>query len=78
MLVNLKGHLVAVAVILVWGTTFVSSKVLLNNGVSPEEIFLARFTLAYFSLLLFSHKRFFCGSQMSASSLVPHRLSRHC
>lgn len=62
MLVNLKGHLVAVAVILVWGTTFVSSKVLLNNGVSPEEIFLARFTLAYFSLLLFSHKRFFCGS----------------
>lgn len=59
---QMKGHIVAVAVILVWGTTFVSSKVLLNNGISPEEIFLARFTLAYFSLLLFSHRRFLCHS----------------
>ena len=37
---TLPGHLTAISVIIVWGTTFVSSKVLLNNGLSPDEIFL--------------------------------------
>lgn len=57
---DIKGHIVAMSVVVVWGTTFVNSKVLLNNDISPDEIFLCRFLIAYISLLLFSHKRMFC------------------
>lgn len=57
---NIQGHLVAVLVVIIWGTTFVNSKVLLNRGISPDEIFLCRFFLAYLSLLLFSHKKMLC------------------
>lgn len=37
---NIQGHLVAGLVVIIWGTTFVNSKVLLNRGISPDEIFL--------------------------------------
>lgn len=56
------GHLVAIFVIIVWGTTFVSSKVLLNNGLAPDEIFLCRCILAYVSLLAVSHRKLVCES----------------
>lgn len=46
-------------VISFWGTTFVSSKVLLNQGLTPDEIFLYRFVIGYISLLIISHKNFF-------------------
>ena len=51
------GHLGALVVICVWGETFVSSKVLLNAGLMPADIFLYRFTLAYLLTWLVSHKR---------------------
>lgn len=56
------GHFVAIMVISFWGTTFVSSKVLLNQGLPPDEIFLFRFIIGYISLLVFSHKSFFSRS----------------
>lgn len=56
------GHIAALCVVIVWGTTFVSSKVLLNKGLAPDEIFLCRFTIAYVALLLFSHRRLWCGN----------------
>ena len=59
---NWLGHIVAILVITVWGTTFVSSKVLLNYGISPDEIFLSRFLIAYFSLLIISHRKIFSNS----------------
>lgn len=40
-------HILALATILVWGTTFSSTKVLLNHGLSPSEIMLYRFIIAY-------------------------------
>jgi drug/metabolite transporter (DMT)-like permease len=40
-------HIAAIATIAVWGTTFVSTKVLIANGLSPTEIFTYRFLLAY-------------------------------
>lgn len=40
-------HLTAVMVVVVWGMTFISTKVLIVHGLSPQEIFLFRFLLAY-------------------------------
>jgi len=49
----------ALFVVVVWGTTFISTKILLNNGLSPESIFFYRFLLAYLGIWLFSRKRLF-------------------
>ena len=46
-----KYHLVALLVVAIWGTTFVSTKLLLLNGLSPAHIFTLRFIIAYVMLL---------------------------
>lgn len=46
-----KGHLAALLTVLIWGTTFVSTKVLLT-AFSPIEILLFRFVLGYLALWL--------------------------
>lgn len=56
------GHIAALFVVFVWGTTFVSSKVLLNEGLSPDEIFFLRGIIAYICLLTISHKRLCCSN----------------
>lgn len=43
------GHLAAIFTILVWGTTFISTKVLLNS-LSPIEILFIRFVIGYLAL----------------------------
>jgi len=40
-------HLLALAVVAVWGVTFVCTKELIRAGLQPAEIFAIRFTLAY-------------------------------
>lgn len=50
-------HLLTALVVTIWGTTFVSTKVLLQHGLNPIEIMFYRFVLAYFCILLVSHKR---------------------
>ena len=45
------GHLSALITILIWGTTFVSTKTLLNDF-TPIEILIFRFTIGYISLLI--------------------------
>lgn len=50
-------HLITALVVIIWGTTFVSTKVLIQNGLGPIEIMFYRFVLAYFCLLMVSHKR---------------------
>lgn len=55
------GHLAAMATILIWGSTFVSSKVLLNSGLEPADIFFYRFLMAYVCMLLLCHKQGYCG-----------------
>lgn len=43
---------------LAWGTSFLSSKVLMvNGGFTPVEVFIYRFTFAYVLLLLFTYKK---------------------
>ncbi len=32
-------HLIAILVVAIWGLTFISTKVLINHGLTPQEIF---------------------------------------
>lgn len=41
------GHVVAMAVVICWGCTFVNTRFLLRGGMSPAEIFMCRFLIAY-------------------------------
>ncbi|MDR2123088.1 MAG: DMT family transporter [Flavobacteriaceae bacterium] len=50
----LKYHIIALFTVIVWGTTFISTKVLINQSLSPTEIFFYRFLLAYISIWFFS------------------------
>lgn len=42
-----KYHLLALAVVAVWGITFVSTKMLIGAGMHPVAIFFVRFVMAY-------------------------------
>lgn len=46
-------HILAVIVVSLWGTTFVSTKVLLAAGLTPAGIFAIRFALAYIGIWFF-------------------------
>lgn len=59
---NLFYHLVAFVTVAIWGTTFVSTKVLMLNGLSPAQIFTLRFSIAYVLMLAFNHCRLFADS----------------
>ena len=63
-------YFVALFVVLMWGTTFVSSKVLLNSGLLPADIFFVRFVIAYCCMLCISHKRLFANSIADELTLV--------
>ena len=63
-------YFVALFVVLMWGTTFVSSKVLLNCGLLPADIFFVRFVMAYCCMLCISHKRLFANSVADELTLV--------
>ena len=54
---NLKYHLVAFLTVAVWGSTFVFTKMLLQAGLSPAQIFTFRFIIAYILLLAFTFLR---------------------
>lgn len=47
-------HVIAILVILAWGVSFPFNKILLNNGITPTEIFVYRSLIAYIGLLLIS------------------------
>ncbi|MDR0765831.1 MAG: DMT family transporter, partial [Odoribacteraceae bacterium] len=48
---NAIAHGMALATALVWGATFVSTKVLLEHGLTPAGIMLYRFLVAYLLIL---------------------------
>lgn len=48
---SLKGHLAAFVTIFIWGTTFISTKILLQDF-SPIEILFIRFLIGYLTLWL--------------------------
>lgn len=45
-----------------WGGSFVSTKVLINDGLGPVEIYIYRFILAYILVLMASYKKLFANS----------------
>lgn len=52
----MKYHLIAALTTAIWGTTLVSSKILLQAGMTPAEILFSRLVLAYvFLWLLYPH-----------------------
>ena len=55
-------HLVAFATVAIWGCTFVSTKVLMLNGLSPAQIFTLRFLIAYVMMLAVYHSRLWSDS----------------
>lgn len=52
----------AMITVMVWGVTFVSTKVLIADGLDPAQIFIIRFAVAYLCTLLISHDRFLAYS----------------
>ncbi|EGK00377.1 DMT family transporter [Dysgonomonas gadei] len=56
-------HIIAIFTVIVWGTTFVSTKILIGYGLSPVEIFLYRFVLAYIGIWFFCPRTLFANSK---------------
>ncbi len=55
-------HLIALFVVCVWSVTYISTKVLINNGLSPQEIFFLRFLIAYLGIWFISPRRLFADN----------------
>lgn len=55
-------HLAALLVVTMWGGSFVSTKVLINHGLGPVEIYIYRFILAYVLVLIGCHKKILANS----------------
>ncbi|MCH5319303.1 MAG: DMT family transporter [Paramuribaculum sp.] len=54
----LYPHVAALIAVTAWGASFIATKVLLNNGLSPVEIYIYRFLLAYLFTFLVCPKPF--------------------
>ncbi len=50
-------HLLAIVIMAIWGSTFISTKVLLLSGLMPVEIFVLRFALAYLGIMCYQFSR---------------------
>ena len=70
---RLPWHLLALAVVAVWGVTFVSTKTLISAGLDPAEIFVVRFSMAYIGIWILSllqRSSSFAGSDRRISRLL--------
>lgn len=59
---SLMSHVGAMFAIAAWGTSFVSTKVLIDNGLHAVEIYIYRFLLAYLIVLMICHKKLWANS----------------
>lgn len=55
-------HLGALLTVTAWGVSFVSTKVLLEYGINPTEVYVVRTLFAYLLVLCVCHKRIFSNS----------------
>ncbi len=67
---NRLYHVVALVTAALWGTTFVSSKILLDEGLSPAEIMALRFALAYVCILPFAPRRLFADNLRDEAAMA--------
>ena len=63
-------HILAILTSAIWGTTFISSKLLLQEGLSPAAIMILRFVLAYVLMLPFVRGKWFCRSMKDELLMV--------
>ena len=56
-LLKIKWHLIAILTVAIWGTTFISTKLLIRSGLTPQEIFFLRFLMAYIGILFISPRK---------------------
>lgn len=54
--IKLKGHIAALLTVIIWGTTFISTKVLLRDF-TPVTILFVRFAIGFFALSVMYPKR---------------------
>ena len=59
---NYMYHLIAILTVGIWGLTFISTKVLIEHGLSPQEIFLLRFLMAYLGIWFISPRKLFADN----------------
>ncbi len=52
-------HFSAILTVSIWGTTFVSTKILIGNGLSPVEILIYRFLMAYLGIWFLRPRKLF-------------------
>ena len=55
-------HLLAAITVAIWGTTFVSTKILINNGLSATDILFYRFLIAYICIWFIAPKKLFADT----------------
>ncbi len=54
---HLKYHLLALATVVAWAVSFINTRVLLDAGVKPIELYVCRFVIAYLCMLAWSRFR---------------------
>ena len=59
---NYIYHLIAILTVGIWGLTFISTKELIEHGLSPQEIFLLRFLMAYLGIWFISPRKLFADN----------------
>lgn len=64
------AHLGALLCVLMWGISFVSTKMLLNEEMQPVEIYIYRFTLAYLLIVLVKRERWLCSTWMDEGLML--------
>jgi drug/metabolite transporter (DMT)-like permease len=55
-------HVFTLFIVIVWGITFISTKVILLSGLTPEDIFFYRFLMAYIGIWFFGKRRLFADT----------------
>ncbi len=63
-------YLAAIFVVLVWAETFVTSKLLLQWGLAPADIYFYRISVAYVCIWLLCHKRLWTDSRKDELTLM--------
>ena len=59
---GLLAHIIALVVVMIWGGTFVNTRVLIDRGLLPEEIYVLRTLLGYICIWSISPKKLFCDT----------------
>ena len=65
-----RYHIAALFSVIVWGATFVSTKVLIAHGLTPAEIFLIRFAMAYLCILPLARGRLWSDTLRDEAMLL--------